>query len=303
MVALTADDWRRKARRRLPRFAFDYLDGGAGDERCLERNRDALDSLALVPDALCDVTDCSTRTVVFGDELAYPLIVAPTGLNGLLWHDGDVALARTASHSGIPSLISSASTSAIGEVTAANPQRVWFQLYAFGDRRITEALLRTASAARCTVLMLTVDAAVRFGTPELVNLDPLTDRATGAASGRAMLLSRSLDRSLTWKTIDCLRERWPGRLVLKGILRPSDAKRSAECGVDAIVVSNHGGRQLDSAPATIDALPAVLEAAGQAMPVLIDGGFRSAGDIVKALALGGSAVLLGRFLLRARGRR
>jgi (S)-mandelate dehydrogenase len=319
----------------LPRFAFDYLDGGAGNERCLDRNRHALDSLALVPDALCDVTDCSTKTLLLGHEHAYPIILAPTGLNGLLWHDGDVALAHAARSVGIPSVISTASTSPINEVVAANPGCVWFQLYAFGDRRITESLMRTASSAGCTVLMLTVDTAVsgnrtrdlrngftipfrptprmildllarprwlldfmRFGMPDLVNIAAPTETA-GVADARAMLLRRNLDRSLTWKSIDWLRERWPGQFVLKGILRPSDSKRAIECGVDAIVVSNHGGRQLDSAPATIEVLSAVLDAAGQAVPVLIDSGFRTADDIVKALALGASAVLLGRFPLYA----
>jgi isopentenyl diphosphate isomerase/L-lactate dehydrogenase-like FMN-dependent dehydrogenase len=243
-MALTIEDWRRQARQRLPRFAFDYLDGRAGNERCLDRNRRALDSLALVPDALCDVTDCSAKTLLFGHELAYPIILAPTGLNGLLWHDGDVALAHAARSVGIPSVISTASTSPINEVIAAT-------------------------------------------------------ETAGVAGARAMLLSRNLDRSLTWKSIDWLRERWPGRLVLKRILRPSDSKRAIECGVDGIVVSNHGGRQLDSAPATIDVLSAVLDAAGQTVPVLIDSGFPTADDIVKALALGASAVLLGRLPLYA----
>jgi (S)-mandelate dehydrogenase len=335
-MGLTVEDWRQKARRRLPRFAFDYLDGGAGSERCLERNRHALDSLALMPDTLCDVTDCSTKTHLFGQEFDYPIILAPTGFNGLLWHRGDVALARAARAVGIPSVISTASTSPINEVAAANAEHAWFQLYAFGDRRITESLLRAASAAGCTVLMLTVDTAVsgnrsrdirngftmpfrptprlildalahprwlldllRFGAPQLVNVVASTDGTAGAADARAMLMTRNFDRSLTWKSLEWLRERWSGQLVLKGILRASDAKRATECGADAIVVSNHGGRQLDSAPATIDALPPVLDAVGQTMPVLIDSGFRSATDIVKALALGARAVLLGRSPLYA----
>jgi (S)-mandelate dehydrogenase len=326
-------DYRRLARKRLPRWVFDYLDGGAEDEQALGRNAEALADVRMAPSVLLDVSAKKTSVDLFGRAASMPMLVAPTGLNGLLWPQGDVALARAATAAGVPFCLSTASTSLIEDVAKAAPDGdLWFQLYVMEDRSIAEQLLRRARAAGFRVLVLTVDVPMggkrerdlrngfqvpfrftprlvldcamhprwsvdmlRAGAPQMINLQE--PGKTLSRDAQAALLSRRMDLKLSWNDLAWLRDRWPGPVVLKGVLRAADAERAAQAGVDGVVLSNHGGRQLDAAAAPIDVLPQIAGAVGDRMKVMIDSGFRRGGDIVKASALGAHAVLLGRATL------
>lgn len=337
------DDYRDLARRRLARIAFDYLEGGAEDGAALERNRAAFDRVLFAPRVLVDVTDVDPGVEVFGRTLGAPMLVGPTGLNGLFYPGADEILAKAAHKAGVPFILSAAATSPLEDVRARTDGELWLQLYVQHDRRIAEDMMRRAAGAGFSTLVLTVDTMVhgkrdhdvRNGfrlplplTPRLVadllahprwclrmlrqgrgpKLENLA-RSLGAGGGngrQAAALSRRMSLSLAWKDLDWLREHWRGRVVLKGVLDPADASAAKARGVDGIVLSNHGGRQLDSAPSPLQVLPEVVDAVGGDLAIFVDGGVRRGADIAKARALGASAVLLGRaplYGLAARGPR
>lgn len=334
-------DYREAARRRLARIAFDYLDGGAEDGHTLARNRAAFADVHFAPRAMVDVSHVSPAAQLFGYAAAAPMVVGPTGLNALFWPKADEMLARAAAARGLPFALSSASTSLLEDVRAAVPDgELWMQLYVQKDRRIAESIMRRASEAGYTTLLVTVDTPVhgrrdhdihnnfrlplpltpklildmllhphwalqmaRQGTPQLVNLA----RSLGEAPDlqrQAATLARQMDLSLAWPDIAWLRKHWNGPLLVKGILSVDDARLAHRHGADGIVLSNHGGRQLEGAHAPLDVLPAVADAVGEALHVYLDSGVRRGADVVKAVALGARGVLLGRaplYGLAARG--
>lgn len=328
------EDWREAARSVLPRLVFDYIDGGAEDGVTLRANRAAFEQIALLPRVLRNTVDVTTATQLFGRHWSSPVAVAPMGLNALTRPQGDILLAKAAAAQGVPFILSTASNARIEDVRAAVPDaELWLQLYVLQDRAITEQLLRRAHAAGYTTLVLTVDVPVSglrekdlrngfslpfkisprlaldfalhpawtarqamAGRPAFVNL---VERVSGPMSpeAQAALLSRAMDQSLDWARLQALRQSWPGRILLKGVLHPLDARAAMEHGVDGLIVSNHGGRQLDGAVASIAALPAIAAGVQGRIPVLLDSGIRRGVDVAKAMALGASAVLVGRPLL------
>ncbi len=322
------EDLARLARRRLPAGALGYLDGGGEDEWTLRRNRGAFAELEILPRVLADVSTVDTTASVLGATLPVPIVLAPVGAPRLFHHEGELAAARAARGAGIPYGISTLSTQPLEAVAAATDGPLWFQLYAWGDRGLSKELVQRAHAAGYRALLVTVDSTVRshrerelrhgivLPTP---NLTPRTvlDGArhprwawrflTSSALGFPNLsmsgpishtrLSDMFDGSLTWEDLRWIREVWPGPVVLKGVLRAGDAKRAADEGVAGVVVSNHGGRELDHSAATVDVLPEVVDAVGDRIEVFVDSGIRRGTDILAALALGARAVLVGRAYL------
>jgi len=325
-------DLRQRARRRLPRGIWEYAERGVEDETGMARNRAAFDAVTFRPRVLRGVDKVDTSTEVFGKPVPFPLAIAPTGAAGLMWYKGDYALARAAAAAGVPFTISSASTMDLEDIAAAGG-RLWFQLYLWEDRSLSHAVVDRAWARGCEALFVTLDLPVPpnreyihrngFGSPFKLNarntIDVLSHpRWLGGVMGRYMLdggiptQANLPDRlrskvtkgappgalfkqdDLDWDGAKQLRDRWQGKFVLKGILHPEDAKRALAMGADGIVVSNHGGRALDSSIATLDALPAILDAVGGRMTVFLDSGVRRGSDVVKAVALGADAVLAGR---------
>lgn len=340
----TGNDFRRAqsiaelaamARRRLPYFAWEYLDGGAEDELTLRRNRQAFAELGLLPQTLVPCATPDLRRPLFGGTLPLPMAIAPSGYNGMLYRDADLHLARAAGERGLPFSLSTVSTSSLEEVAAAAPDtELWFQLYCLRDPGIQDDLLRRAEAVGCRTLLLTSDAVLlgnrewdrrnfvrpqqlswrnKFdvlrhprwllqalwpqGLPQMANLAPYLPAERRNAAGAAQFIGQQMDTELDWNALARLRQRWPHRLLLKGVLAATDARRCAELGLDGVVVSNHGGRQLDGAPASLDCLPAVAEAVKGRLAILLDSGIRRGSDILKACALGADAVLLGRATL------
>ena len=329
-MLINTQDYRRQARRTLPRFVFEYLDGGAEDEQCLRRNGDDLERLRLLPTCLCDTRTIDTSVELFGQRWQAPFAVAPIGLAGLVRSGGDRMMAQAAATAGVPHILSTASNMRIEDMQrTVAPALQWMQLYVMAERSIAEQIVRRAKAAGFGALVLTVDVPVSGhrerdtrnhfklpfrptpaiamdilrhpawlwrlatqGAPSFVNMSE--DNTAGSAQVQAAMLAREMDRRLDWDSLQWLRRLWDGPLLLKGVLHPADARRALDKGVDGLIVSNHGGRQLDAAPTAITALPAVLDAVGEHMPVLVDGGFRRGSDVVKALALGARGVLLGR---------
>lgn len=325
---VNTEDMRRRAARRLPRMVFDYLEGGAESERGLARNRTALDGLAFVPRRLTDVSTRDLSVPLFGKRYALPLAVAPTGLNGVLWPEGDLALARAAARVDIPFCLSTASTSTIEAVARATQGEKWFQLYVL-QRDQAQVFVRRALDAGYTTLILTVDVAVngkrerdlrsgfkvpfritptialdaalhpqwslaqlRHGFPELANF--VSAEATDA-SAQAALMNRQMDASFDWSAFRQLRDIWPHKLLIKGLVSVEDIDRARQEGADGVILSNHGARQIEDVPSPLES----LREAGRRddFPMLIDSGFRSGSDVVKALAAGASLVLMGRTLL------
>ncbi len=338
-------DYRELARRRLPRQLFDYVDGGAYEETTLAANCRDLQEVALRQRVLRDVSARSLSTTALGDDLSLPVVLAPVGLAGMLARRAEVQAARAAAAFGVPFCESTVSICGIEEVAAASPRPPWFQLYVMRDRGYAEDLMARAAAAGCGVLVLTVDLAVvgaryrdvRNGisgplprSKQLrrgldLGLHPAWVRDV-ALGGRPLTFGNlekavpggatpvdykqwvdgQFDPSVTWDDLAWVREHWLGKLVLKGILDPDDAREAVAQGADAVVVSNHGGRQLDGVPSTIRALPAVAEVVGDRAEVLVDGGIRSGLDVAKALSLGARACLVGRawaWAVAARGGR
>ena len=325
-------DHRERARRRLPGFLFDYLDGGAGDEQTLAVNPAGWAALALRQRVLVDVERLDTGSTLLGEPCALPLVLAPVGLAGLLARRGEVQAARAARTAGLPFTLSTVGLCGIDEVAAGSGTPPWFQLYMLRDRGLVAALLDATWAAGCRTLVFTVDLPLpgprrrdrRHGLgqpglrPRLLKLAqtlarpgwvwdvalrgrPLAFGSLGAHVPAARDLEAfrhwvdaQFDPGVTWDVIDWLRGRWPGRLVLKGLLDADDARRALDGGAEGLVVSNHGGRQLDGAAATARRLPAVVDAVGDRCEVLVDGGLRSGIDLFRALALGARGAMIGR---------
>jgi L-lactate dehydrogenase (cytochrome) len=329
--AFTIDDLRRLARRRLPRAVFDFVEGGASDERTVVRNRAAFERLLFQPKVLVDVSKREQATVVFGDRVETPVLLSPTGMAGLCWPKGEVAAARAAHEAGTIYTLSTHSSCSIEEVAAEAPGPLWFQLYVWQNRDLTRSFVERARAAGYRALLLTVDVPVisrrerdlrnGFTVPPRLTARNVLDTlrrvgwirrvlfgprltlanlvgAPGAPRTDIVTLAgvanRQVDPSIAWGDLVWFRSLWSGPLLLKGVLTAADARRAAEHGVDGLVVSNHGGRQLDGAPATIEALPEIADAVGGQIDVLLDGGVRRGADVVRALALGARAVMVGR---------
>ncbi|MGN6109155.1 MAG: alpha-hydroxy acid oxidase [Kofleriaceae bacterium] len=301
------------ARARLPEMAWDYYASGADEERCLRRNLEAYEQLALHYRVLVDVSRRDLSTRVLGERIALPIAVAPTAFHRLAHQDGELASVRAAGDAGTIFVLSTLSNTAVEQVVAAATGPVWFQLYVYRDRAATEALVRRVEAAGCRALVLTVDAPLlgrrerdvrnRFALPPGLGIENM--HAEGYArvparpgeSGLAAYFAELLDPALTWDAIAWLRSITSLPVVVKGIVRPDDAVRAIDHGAAAIVVSNHGGRQLDASPATIEALPRIAGALAGRGEILLDGGIRRGTDVIKALALGARAVLVGRPVL------
>ena len=333
LTAASVRDHRELARRRLPRQLFDYIDGGAYEESTLRANESDLADIGLRQRVLRDVSDITVSTTVIGRDLTMPVLLAPVGLAGMFARRAEVQAARAAERFGVPFCESTVSICSIDEVAAATTAPFWYQLYVMRDRSYAESLMAQATVAGCDALVLTVDFPVvgeryrdtRNGMTVPVDAlgrvvkgvdlvrhvgwlrdvaigcKPLTfgnlERAVpGATTPEAFKtwVDSQFDPSVTWDDLAWVREHWSGKVVLKGVLDPEDARRAVDEGVDALVVSNHGGRQLDDTTSTVRALPAVVDAVGDRTEVLVDGGVRSGLDVVKMLALGARACLIGR---------
>ena len=333
---LNVADARLAARRRLPRGLFDYVDRGSEDEVSIAGNRRKLDAIQLSPAVLVDVSQRSQAATILGQAQPSPLIIAPTAVAGLVWHDGEIALAQAAAAAGIPFCVSTQSITSIERIAAESGARLWFQLYVWKNRARTLALLDRAWAAGAETLVVTVDTAVTpnreynirngFGIPLQPSVRAGVDlllhprwtaqvmlralRTSGVPTyahypdefrtrlGRASLSAEvNLATDVTWDDVQILRRHWKGRLVLKGVLRVADALTACSLGVDAIVVSNHGARNLDAAPGPTDMLPAIASAVGERLEVLADSGVRRGADIARFVALGAKGVLVGRATL------
>jgi len=326
----SVEDLRVIARRRVPRAVFEYADRGAYDELTLAANREAFQRLRLLPRVMVDVGERRLQTTIAGQPAALPLGIAPTGLAGLSWPDGEIHAARAAHRCGIPYCLSTMSICSIEDVREAAGVPFWFQLYVFRDRGFSRSLIERAREAQCPVLVLTADLPIQgqrhrdikngLAVPPRLTARTAIDlllrprwtagvllgrrksfgnlegRIAGAENLRTLAswIADQFDATLTWSDLEWIRERWPGRLVLKGVMSVDDARIAAGHGVDGIVVSNHGGRQLDGAPAALEMLPAIAEAVGERCEVLFDSGVRSGQDILKALALGARACFIGR---------
>ena len=317
---------RELARRILPRMVFDMVDGAAGDEITMQNNERALAEIELAPKLLAGAPTRDQTSELFGVKLTAPVIIGPTGLAGLLWPHAELAAARAAARFGTIYTTSHASTSTIEEIGAASPGPKWMQVFLYKDRGITADFTARAAAAGYKGLVLTVDNQVVAGrdrdarngmsfplrwsarnmldfascpgwlmrmsrTPNPTFVNYGTRTSIGAF---APLMIEQLDPDIGWSDVDWLRKQWRGPLLIKGLLRADEAREARARGADAVIVSNHGGRQLDGAVASIRALPAIADAVGDAMPVLVDGGFRRGVDVVKALAFGARAVMIGR---------
>ena len=302
---LTIDEFEEAARGRLPRMVFDYFAGGSGEEWTLVENRRAFERWVLRPRVLVDVSDVDLRTTVLGQEVAFPILLAPTALQRMAHRYGELATARAAASVGALMVLSTVSTASMEEVATSGARR-WFQLYVLKDRDLTAELVKRAHAAGYGALVLTVDAPIlgrrfrddrnRFSLPPGIAMANLEGMGLPESEGSrlfAFFVERH-DGSLAWEDVAWLASLTPMPLVLKGVLRGDDARRGVDAGAAAIVVSNHGGRQLDGSPATIDVLPEVVEAVEGLAEVLVDGGIRRGSDVMKALAMGARAVLVGR---------
>jgi 4-hydroxymandelate oxidase len=316
LSALNVGELEDLARAKLPVAAFDYYASGSHDEVTLRANVAAFAKLALHYRVLVDVSARDTRTTVLGQPVSMPVLVAPTAFHKMAHADGEIGTARAAAAAGTVMILSSLSNTAVEEVVAASDAAggsVWFQLYVYKDRKATEAVVARAEAAGCKALVLTVDAPLlgtrerdvknRFCLPEGLAVKNMVPAGYGvlrqptADSGLAAYVAELLDPSLSWKDLAWLRSITRLPVLVKGIVRADDARRAAEHGASGVVVSNHGGRQLDTSPATIDVLASVADAIGGRCEIFIDGGVRRGTDVVKAIALGARAVLIGRPVL------
>lgn len=296
------------AKRRMPRAYYDYYAGGAEDERTLARNHDGFGRFVLLPRVLVDVSRVDLAIEVLGTRVAMPILLAPTAYQRLAHADGELATARAAGAAGTLLVVSTLATRSLEEVAAAASGPLWFQLYVYRDRSISQQLIARAEAAGYGALVVTVDTPrlgrrerdlrSRFTLPHGVTIGNFegADRLArwDAHGGMAAYASRELDPALTWESIEWLRRQTRLPIVVKGVMRADDAAHAAQAGAAGVWVSNHGGRQLDGAEAAILALPAIAEAVGAQAEVYVDGGIRRGTDVLKALALGARAVLIGR---------
>jgi L-lactate dehydrogenase (cytochrome) len=334
LAPASSDDYRRLAEKRLPRTLFDYVDGGAGKEQTLQANVSDFDDIQLHQSVMHDVSSLQTSTQLLGRDWAMPMALAPIGLAGMMAHRAETQAKRAADAAGIPYCLSTVGICSLEEVAAVSDIPFWFQLYMLKDRGAVEAILQRAKNVGVTTLAFTVDLAVvgaRYrdvrngmtgaagplgqlrsglvsylmhpkwlldvgitGKPHTFgNLTEFVPKATTPADFKTWLEAQ-FDASVTWKDIEWLRSIWDGELIIKGILSPEDANAAARAGADAIIVSNHGGRQLDSVSSSISMLPRIVDVVGDKVDVLVDGGVRSGLDVLKAVALGAKATLIGR---------
>lgn len=327
--AINIEDLRGLARKRAPRFVFDFVDGGAEDEVTLNANRRSFERLRFRPRTLVGVSQRSVGAAILGAPSALPVVAAPVGLLGLAWRHGDLEMARAAAAAGIPFALSTSSMDSLEDVARVASGRLWFQCYVFQERAVSEDLVRRAAAAGFEALIITSDfpvsgkrerdlrsglrpsARLTLRTKLDVLMHPgwlltvathrprfaVVERGLGAGRNAASFLpSKMFDPSLNWDDFRRFRDLWKGKLLLKGVLRADDAVRAVEYGADGVILSNHGGRQLDSAISGMDALPEVARELRGRASIIVDGGARRGGDIAKALAGGAEAVLLGRAL-------
>jgi L-lactate dehydrogenase (cytochrome) len=319
------EDVARVARRRLPLGARAYLEGGGEGEYTLRRNRAAFDLLEFLPRQPRDVSEVDTAVTVLGERIPLPIVLSPVGAPRMFHHEGELAVARAARHAGLPYGLSTLATTAVEDVAAQTGTPLWFQLYVWGDRGAIKEAVARAKAAGFRALLFSLDTTVRskrerekqagleLPAPDLrvttllegalhpgwswhfmtspaisfPNIGPPDQRSLSVMPGM-------FDGTVSWRDLDWIRELWDGPILAKGVLRPEEAIAAAEHGLDGVIVSNHGGRQLDHLPATIDVLPGIADAAGDRLEVLVDSGFRRGSDIAAALALGARAVLIGR---------
>jgi L-lactate dehydrogenase (cytochrome) len=335
MIISAATDYREAAKRKLPRFLFDYLDGGSYAEMTLRNNVSDLSSLALRQRILKNVADLSLETELFGEKMAMPVGLAPVGLGGMYARRGEVQVAKAAKKANIPYIISTVSLCPLEEIVEKSGCDIWFQLYVLKDRGFMKHALERAQALGVTKLVFTVDMPVpgaRYrdkhsgmsgdfgpirriiqammkpewaydvglrGTPhDLGNVSKYLGKATGLEDYIGWL-GANFDPSINWSDLEWIRDMWKGPMIIKGILDPEDAKDAVKFGADGIVVSNHGGRQLDGALSTCKALPAIADAVGDDLTILADSGIRTGLDVVRMLALGAKGVLLGRAYIYA----
>ena len=328
-MIISIDDMRERARRRLPGFVFDFMEGGTEGEHCLRRNRETFERVRLLPRYLVDITSRKTTCELFGRTWAAPFGIAPTGMAGLVWPGADLARARAAASLDIPFIFPVLSSERLEDVAAAAPGQLWFQLYPMRDEAITIDLLNRARASGIDVLVVTVDvpvsskrerdrrnrftvpfrlsptnlasiaahpawamAMLRGGMPSLVNLREYTS-ATGAI-GRVAFMAQQARVASNWAMVDRLRALWPGRLVLKGLMAAADVSRAADQGVDGVILSNHGGRQLDSAPSPVEVIEHAARAADGRLALMLDSGITRGADILRAAALGAPFGFVGR---------
>lgn len=337
-VITNNEDLRQLAMRRAPRAIFDYVDRGSYDEATLRANRADFDALKLRQRVMIDVDQRSTATTMLGEAVAMPVGLAPTGLTGIMHPDGEILAARAAQAFGVPFTLSTMSICSIEAVAAAVNKPFWFQLYVMRDRGFAASLIERAKAAHCSALMLTADLQIQgqrhrdikngltvppkltlanaldiatkprwalgmLRTPHkgFGNLADALPKGSGGLSTLSQWIASQFDPTLSWGVVKWVRSLWPGKLIVKGVLDPEDARCAVDAGADAVVVSNHGGRQLDGAPSAIAALPRVAEAIGGRSEVWLDSGVRSGQDVLKAVALGAHATLIGKAFLYGLG--
>jgi (S)-mandelate dehydrogenase len=328
-LATTIEELRHIAKRRTPYFVYEYLEGGAEDELTLRHNRRVFADYRFVPRTLIDTTARNTHSTFFGIGTDFPVAIAPTGSNGMLWRDGDICLARAAAKANIPFCLSTLSNASPSDI-AQTGARLWMQLYLFKNPDITTDILTRAHAANAEALIVTTDAQVfgarewnarvfrkpgqltlkaqfdtlryprwlwnvlRPGLPDFVNVAAFLPSYAHSARHGVSVIPTLLAPKIDWDDIARLRERWPRKLIIKGVLCAADARRAMTLGADGIVLTNHGGRQLDSCVSPMDVLAEVVQATQNRLTILIDSGFRRGSDIAKALALGADGVLIGR---------
>jgi L-lactate dehydrogenase (cytochrome) len=325
------EDLRQEHRRKVPKAFFEYVEGGSYAEQTLRANRDDIQKLKLRQRVLVDISRRDLSTYILGEKSELPVILAPVGSSGTQFGDGEIHACRAAEEAGIPYTLSTLSINSIEDVAGSVTKPFWFQLYVMKDRGFVKALIERAIKAKCSALVLTVDiqvigqrhADIKNGMstpPQILQLRNVIDIATKPAWLTSILrgkrrnfgniaghlpgakdlasvagwLSTQFDTTLNWKDIEWIRSIWPGKLIIKGILDVEDAREAAKIGAQALVVSNHGGRQLDGAPSTIEVLPEIAEAVGAQIEVLFDGGIRSGQDVMRALALGAKSCMIGR---------
>src|ERR1700674_270596 len=327
-IATCIEDLRQVARRKVPKAFFDYAEAGSYSEATLRANRADLERLKLRQRVLVNVAERDTSTTIIGEKASVPIALAPIGMCGMQWGNGEILAARAAEAAGVPFCLSTMSICSIEDVAAAVKRPFWFQLYVMRDRGFIRDLITRAKAAKCSALVLTIDLQILgqrhcdirngLSVPPEFRLKNIIDIASKPGWALSILKGRrtfgnlaghvkgmegvvslakwtndQFDPTLNWKDVTWIRDQWPGKLVLKGVLDTEDAKRAAKTGASAIIVSNHGGRQLDGAPSSISALPKIADAVGGKVEVLFDGGVRSGQDVMRALALGARACMIG----------